>query len=66
MEKMSKSQRQAIANKYVGHEVTLNGKPARIIGRLQPFATVWNETTEAVFSWQTVKKVCDNGGNFTT
>ena len=49
-------------NSYV--KCTLDGKPARIAGRLDRFATIWNEVTSVEFSWCAVGRILDDGGVF--
>lgn len=46
-----------------GYTVSLNGEPAVIIGRLNPFATVRqiNGTLSAEFSWPTVNLIMTDG-----
>lgn len=47
--------------------VTLDGYPAKISGRYNPFASVWMLHTPDVsvdFSWDTVAAIVANGGKF--
>jgi hypothetical protein len=46
--------------------VTLDGKPAKISGALQPFATValLPSGTATEFAWITVARIVANGGAF--
>lgn len=46
--------------------VTLDGKPACIAGRLNPFATVATLDGKArfEFTWETVARIVDKGGKF--
>lgn len=47
-------------------EVTLNGEPARIVGRKHRFATVVQSTTglSAQWSWEAAKRIVQRGGEF--
>ena len=46
--------------------ITLNGKPAKINGRREPFASVCelNGPLKVEFAWRTVKNIIANGGQF--
>lgn len=48
--------------------VTLNGEPARIVGRKHRFATVVATATGIHFewSWDAARRIVDNGGEFTS
>lgn len=48
--------------------VTLDGIPARIVGLQRDFALVvaLDGTTAAEWSWQSVKLICESGGQFQT
>jgi len=50
-----------IANKYAGEECTLDGKPARICGRLLRFAIVREifGPEKAEYAWPTVARVME-------
>ena len=43
---------------------TLDGEPAFIKGRLLPYAEIINEHGRTSFSWQAVKRIMANGGDF--
>lgn len=53
-------------------EVTLDGKPAHISGRLLPYAVVWQvppdgdlaQSKDVQFSWAAVARVVAGGGAF--
>lgn len=47
---------------YVGDDCTLDGKPATIVGKKRPMATVIvTESNKAYrFAWQTVRDVMEN------
>lgn len=52
-----------IAEQYTGKECTLDGQPAKIVGRLNAYATVapLDDKHPAVeFAWPTVKRVMEN------
>lgn len=51
---------------HVGLNVTLDGKPARVIGRKNTFATIaqYPDGISAVYSWETVDRIVKNGGKF--
>ena len=54
---------------WIGKIVTLNGKPARIMGRklTYPHVATLDMTLDVVFSWQAVKRIIlNNNGNFTS
>ena len=54
---------------WIGKMVTLNGKPARIMGRklTYPHVATLDMTRDVVFSWQAVKRIIlNNNGNFTS
>ena len=55
------------AEKYAGEICTLDGEPARIVGRLLPFATVRTIRDGGPsfdYAWETVARVMENGGIF--
>jgi len=55
------------AEKYAGEICTLDGEPARIVGRLLPFATVRTIRDGGPafeYAWETVARVMENGGKF--
>lgn len=49
-----------------GKNITLNGKPAKIMGHRNRFATVaqLDGPLACEFSWQAVKRILDRGGVF--
>jgi len=51
-------------DRLIDTPVTLNGKPAKICGKLEPYATVCqygdNWHIQAMFTWQTVQHVVNN------
>ena len=49
-----------------GQDCTLEGCPARVVGRLERFATVRTNDGRfsAVYAWETVARVMGKGGNF--
>jgi len=55
---------------WMDEHVTLNGEPAKISGRLMPYATVYALTgsdrgyISAKFSWLAVHVITLKGGNF--
>ena len=53
--------------RWIGKLVTLNGKPARIVGRkfTHPKIVEIDGSVEVQFSWQAVKRIIiKNGGKF--
>ena len=55
------------AEKYAGEICTLDGEPARIVGRLLHFATVRTIRDGGPafeYAWETVARVMENGGKF--
>lgn len=56
----------SMANKYAGCVCTLDGKPAKISGRLLPFARVAQiaSALEVEFSWVVVDRIMREGGEF--
>ena len=61
--------KQQIADKYAGQPCTLNGKPAKIMGRLEPFALVGQlpQGLAVEFAWETVDYVMtERDGAFNT
>lgn len=56
--------RRELANRYAGQACTLNGKPARVIGRLNDFATIaaLDVSVDAEFAWETVARVMEEKG----
>jgi hypothetical protein len=50
----------------IATKVTLNGKPAVIMGRLSSFATVasLDGTNRVEYSWDAVERIIKNGGKF--
>ena len=68
MQRLTRNQRSAISEEFTGAACTLDGKPAKITGRLNEFATVgalqgWMASE---FSWEAVARIMAKGGNFTT
>ena len=57
---------QAEKNKLTDTPVLLNGRPARIIGRLLPYPRVvdMRSDIEAEFSWDAVARTVAAGGRF--
>lgn len=59
-----------VKDKIVGElTVTLNGRPARVKGRLLKFPTIHTDDGElsAEFAWETIIRVIrENGGQFNT
>ena len=55
-----------LAETYTGAACTLDGRPARIVGRLNPFATVATlpDGPSYQFAWETVARVMAQGGVF--
>ncbi len=49
--------KRAIADQYAGDDCTLNGEPARILGRLLPFARIRSDSQEVEYAWETVALV---------
>jgi hypothetical protein len=61
------SYRQYLSAKYAGMACLLNGRPAKIVGRLSPVASVveLGGATEAQWPWETVQNVMTRlGGRF--
>jgi hypothetical protein len=53
--------------RYVDMMVTLDGKPAKVCGRLNDFATVRSDSNSAEFSWYAVRTVIENrNGEFSS
>ena len=56
---------QEIADKYAACDCTLNGRPARIVGRMLDYALVRSEHGQCEFSWFAVARIMQNdGGRF--
>lgn len=53
-------------NQLCEYKITINGKPAKIVGRLLdfPFVAEVDGPLASVFSWKTIARVISNGGNF--
>ncbi len=50
---------------FVGCDCTLNGKPAKIVGRLNDFGTVrTDDGTAFEWSWPSIGRIMDKGGEF--
>jgi hypothetical protein len=65
------AERIAVRDWLMGQHVTLDGRPARIVGRLCAFATVWTHEQDheyhwrdVDYSWDTVRHIVANGGEF--
>lgn len=56
------------ADKWAGESCTLNSRNAKIVGRLNRFATVaaLDMTLSAQWAWETVDCIMKKGGHFTT
>ncbi len=52
--------KQSEKNRLVDTDVTLDGKRARIVGRLNEFATVTDYDRHFDWAWDTVKNIVDN------
>lgn len=63
---MTDREKRAVAEKWSGEDCTLNGKPARVTGRLEPFASVRGDDgiTLAVYSWEAVSRVMESNRKF--
>lgn len=56
---------QSVKDDLCERRVYLDGRPARIVGRLEQFATVRTDDrpfTSAQFAWTTAKRICLDGG----
>lgn len=60
------TERQAIADKWTNQECFLDGKPAKIIGRVAGFATVYilGKATTVEFAWETVDRIMQRDKRF--
>jgi hypothetical protein len=58
--------KQELADKWTGEPCTLDGKPARIQGRLNEFATVATLPDGPAYqwAWETVDRIMKAAGNF--
>ena len=56
------------AGKYAGLSCTLDGKTAKILGRLNKFATIAESLDGPAYewSWQAVERIMTEGGRFKT
>ena len=53
--------------KFQGVRVTLDGKPAQVVGLRLPFATVRTldpDVPSYEWAWATAARIVDNGGSF--
>jgi hypothetical protein len=57
---------QIIKDLLVDIQVTLNGKPAYIKGRLNPYATIQSRDSSENYqwSWEAARRIVAHGGNF--
>ena len=55
---------QETRDKLVGLPCTLDGQPAKIVGRNEPFPVIVSDTNRVEFSWPTVAYIMQNGGRF--
>jgi len=55
-----------IAERWTGKRCTLDSKPARVLGRLNNFATIAQvpDGVKADWCWDTVDRIMSAGGNF--
>ncbi|MFA5158563.1 MAG: hypothetical protein WC451_05275 [Patescibacteria group bacterium] len=55
-----------MAEKWTGEKCTLDGKPARVLGRLNNFATIAQipDGLKADWCWDIVDRIMTAGGNF--
>jgi len=56
-----------LANKHAGELCTLNGRSAKVVDRLNEFATIGTLEEPFIsveFAWPTVERVINNGGKF--
>ena len=55
-----------LATKYAGMDCTLDGKPARVYGRKLIFAIIaqFDSSLEVEYSWPTVDRIMQAGGQF--
>lgn len=58
--------KQMIADKWAGQACTLNGKPATVLGRMQPFAVVvcYPDGERYEWSWETVDRIMSTTKEF--
>ena len=63
---MTSQETKAAAARWAGSACTLDGRPARVLGRLQRFATVATIPGGAAveFSWAAVGRIMGKGGGF--
>ena len=55
------------ANRHAGEMCTLNGRRAKVMGRLNEFATIGTLEEPFIsveFSWSAVDRIMNNGSNF--
>ena len=57
---------QQVKDEYAGRRCTLDGHPAKITGRLLPFAIVGTHFggLAAEYSWEAVVRIMAKGGDF--
>lgn len=64
---MNDTKLNAVRDKYVGQQCTLDGKPAKIMGRYCAQALVGlidPPHTGVQFSWEAIERIMAKGGNF--
>ena len=45
-------------------DLTLDGLPAKLVGRLLIFPIITNDISSVTFSWPAVDRILNNGGHF--
>jgi hypothetical protein len=61
--------RQELANQWVGETCTLDGEPAKVVGRLHPFGAVSTldyRGQRVEFCWETIDRIMRKDGQFST
>jgi len=63
---MQTTEQKRLADKWAGEECTLDGKPARVLGRLNDFATIAQipDGKKAEWTWDKVERIMYGGGSF--
>jgi len=61
---ITQAEKDRIFNMSKTINITINGEPARVYGRLHDFPTISSGLYAAQFSWPCVERVLNEGGDF--
>lgn len=61
---MEQNEKDMIFYKAQQMQITLDGIPAKLIGRLLIFPIITNDISDVTYSWQAIDRILNKGGIF--